>query len=216
MAATLSTQSKKALQELLKSGCIEQQIKPESYRHLLADQDLAQEYLSALDLTIQVDEVRGLIFTVVSMPNQAEPLPELTQEAQEMLASAHTEDEWSHPLIRRQRLTLEQSLLLALLRQRFVEVEQQQGIGSSQIMADLDDLQSHFSFLLDKNSGSDSKDRERLIQLLKQLAEYGVVGAINDTQVLIRPLIVHLANPENLSRLLNQLKTLSAQSGVKV
>lgn len=194
----LSAENRKSLQELLKSGCLERRQAPEHYDRLLASIDAVQHYLFALDLVARVDEVRGLVFVAVAPPGEDDAF------------SGDEREEWSHPLIRRQRLTLEQSLLLAILRQRFVEVEQQQGIGYDGISADWDDVKSQF-FLYIEASGSESKDDERLHAVLRQLAEHGVIGKVADTQIPIRPLIVHLANPDSLARLLAQLQGLEAQ-----
>lgn len=192
----LTAEKRKSLQELLKNGCLERRQAPGHYDGLLAALDVVQHYLSALDLVARVDEVRGLVFLSIA-PGGEDDATLLDEDA----------DEWSHPLVRRQRLTLEQSLLLAILRQRFVEMEQQQGIGHDSISADWDDVKSQF-FLYIESSGSDSKDDERLHTVLRQLAEHGVVGKVAETQIPIRPLIVHIANPDNLSRLLAQLQSL--------
>ncbi|MDT1028437.1 DUF4194 domain-containing protein, partial [Pseudomonas paraeruginosa] len=50
------------------------------------------------------------------------------------------EDDWSHPLVRRQRLNLEQSLLIAILRQHFIAYEQESGTGASQALVAVDEL----------------------------------------------------------------------------
>ena len=207
----LTGEGKKSLQELLKSGCIERRQAPGHYDTLLLNIDVLRHYLWALDLAVRIDEVRGLVFLVVAQ----EPVSD--EDIQPAIAAqsdldAEEADEWSHPLVRRQRLTLEQSLLLAILRQRFVEVEQQQGIGHDDIHADWEDIKSQF-FLYIERSGSDSKDNERLHTILKQLGEHGIVGKVIGEHIPIRPLIVHLANPDNLGRLLKQLQSLCANRG---
>ncbi len=120
------------------------------------------------------------------------------------------EDDWTHPLIRKQRLTLEQSLLLAILRQIYIDGEQQQGVGSDNIIAELDDLQSQLQ-IYTGSSGSDSTDDRRIRTLLEQLANHGVVSKLdNNDEVRIRPLIAHIANPTSLSRLLKHIQELKA------
>ncbi len=120
------------------------------------------------------------------------------------------EDDWTHPLIRKQRLTLEQSLLLAILRQIYIDGEQQQGVGSDNIIAELDDLQSQLQ-IYTGSSGSDSTDDRRIRDLLERLANHGVVSKLNNNdEVRIRPLIAHIANPTSLSRLLKHIQELKA------
>lgn len=199
----LSGDGKKALQELLKSGCLERVRAQAHYDRLLLEREAAQHYLAALDLAVRVDEVRGLIFVRVEKGELSEEDARI--EAQ--TAGEDEADEWSHPLVRRQRLTLEQSLLLAVLRQRFVEVEQQQGIGYDDIRADWDDVKAQF-FLYIEASGSEAKDDERLHTVIKQLGEHGLVGKVAEGSIPIRPLIVHIADPDNLTRLLAQLQSL--------
>ena len=202
----LTREGKKSLQELLKSGCLERRQTPAHYDTLLHNLDAVRHYLWALDLAVRVDEVRGLVFVAVAQEAAPDGDEQAAMAAENALPDTEN-DEWSHPLVRRQRLTLEQSLLLAILRQRFVEVEQQQGIGHDDIRADWEDVKSQF-FLYIERSGSDSKDNERLHNILRQLGEHGVVGKAGEEHIPIRPLIVHLANPDNLGRLLRQLQNL--------
>ena len=56
-------------------------------------------------------------------------------------------------------------------------------------------------------SGSEQKDRTRAFQLLDQLKGYGLVSSPDShDRVTIRPIITHLANPENLKALQSALK----------
>src|SRR6202012_3635933 len=80
--------------ELLKYGLLEEQRKPNLYRTALAEGEALGRVLEPLDLAMRVDEIRGLAYVVV---------------ADQVFDSV--EGEWSHPLVRRQRLNLEQSLL---------------------------------------------------------------------------------------------------------
>ena len=109
-------------------------------------------------------------------------------------------------MVRRQRLTLEQSLLVALLRQTFVMHEQEAGVGHGAATVAVDDLLPQFMAYMG-DSGSDAKNESRLLSLLDQLKTYGIVSEADTKQeVTIRPLIAHLANPESLVALLNVLK----------
>ncbi len=101
--------------ELLKSGLLEDASKPNLYHAALVHREAVGRVLASLDLALRIDDIRGLAFGVVAPPADA----------------ADTDaDAWSHPLVRRQRLTLEQSLLLAILRQQFVAHEVEAGIGA--------------------------------------------------------------------------------------
>ncbi len=117
-----------------------------------------------------------------------------------------TRAEWSHPLVRRQRLTLEQSLLVAILRQAFVMHEQEAGIGGSPARIAVEDLLPQFLTYFE-DSGSDAKNESRLSNLLDQLKTCGIVSEVDvNGEVIIRPLIAHLANPQSLQALLHVLK----------
>jgi len=177
---------KKATQELMKFGLLEMKRKPKLYQTALSNQPDINAILAPLDLMLKIDDIRGLAFLIVA--NDA--------------FSDTEEGEWSHPLIRRQRLTLEQTLLIAILRQQYVVYEQEAGIGAGGALIDVDDLKPQlFTYL--GESGSEARDRTRLVRLLEQLHAYGIVSEINDkAQITIRPIITHLANPESLQLLL--------------
>ena len=178
-------QIKDAVLELLKYGLLEEQRKPNLYRDVLAQREAIARILEPLDLTMRVDEIRGLAYVVV---------------AQQVFDSA--EDDWSHPLVRRQRLNLEQSLLIAILRQQFVAHEQQAGVGSSDAVVAVEDLLPQLQLYLG-DLGSDAQEQKRLRNLLEQLKGHGIVSDIDEhDRVSIRPIIAHLANPENLQNLL--------------
>lgn len=185
---------KSALQELLKYGLLEADRKPKLYQIALIQREMLNQLLEPLDLNLRVDDIRGLIFLVIS-----EQADELNSE----------EEEWVHPLIRRQRLTLEQSLLLAILRQYYVLHEQDVGIGAGNAVVTLDDLLPQLQVYLG-DSGSDSKNQKRLRSLLENLKTHGIISDIDDKeQVTIRPIITHLANPETLQTLLGQFRQIA-------
>lgn len=186
---------KRTTQELMKYGLLEVERKPQLYRAALAHQNEINHILSPLDLRVKIDDIRGLAFLVV---------------ADELFTSENSGgDEWSHPLIRRQRLTLEQTLLAAILRQHYVAHEQEAGIGAENAVLDIEELKAPlFTYL--GESGSDSRDENRLRKLLEQLHSHGIVSEIdNKSQITIRPIITHLANPETLQLLLEQFKKMA-------
>lgn len=179
---------REALQALLSDGLLEQAHKPNLYRTAMHELPQLNILLEPLDLQASVDDVRGLVFLRVLRDDQAA-----------------VEDEWSHPLVRRQRLTLEQSVLLVFLRQHFVSHEQEAGLGDSNAWVAADELVALMSGVLGA-SGSESKEKSRVLTLLNQLKIHGVVTDPDvHGRVQIRPLIAHLANPETLEALLQQL-----------
>jgi len=99
------TRLRDATQELLKYGLLEAEQKPNLYRIATVQQEQINSILEPLDLVATVDDIRGLVFLTVR--------PTAT-------ADSSDDADWSHPLVRKQRLTLEQSLMVALLRQIFV------------------------------------------------------------------------------------------------
>lgn len=191
---------KQCCQELLKFGILEMERKPRLYQTALTQQEQVQRALEPFDLSLQLDDIRGLAFLTVA----------------EEAIGEEQDDEWSHPLVRRQRLTLEQSLLVAILRKRFLNHEQESGIGSSGAVAYVDDLIPELQIYLNE-LGSDVKEQNRLRNLLEKLKGHGIVSEIdNKDQVTIRPIIAHLANPENLQALLEQYKRLAQGDGERL
>ncbi len=193
---------KDAFQELLKFGFLETARKPNLYQIAATGPAQINAILEPLDLALRIDDVRGLAFVVVAAS----------------FVTDTQDDEWSHPLIRRQRLTLEQSLLVALLRQHYLVHEQEQGIGAQEAPVLVEEVASQLQLYLG-NLGSDIRELQRARNLLEKLKPHGIVSEVDQhDQFLIRPIIVHLANPENLQGLLQALKQAStdAQSDVEV
>lgn len=189
---------RRAVQELLKYGLLEQAGKPHLFRQIASDTRRIDTLLEPLDLQVQVDDVRGLAFVVIPSGYQPEDAEE---------------DDWSHPLVRRQRLTLEQSLLVAILRREFLQREQEGGIGM-RVQLGLEQLLPQIEIYLG-STGSDMQERKRLVNLLENLRSHGVVSEIDaQDRFTIRPMIVHLANPQNLQALLQRLKELAAQGAM--
>ena len=187
---------RRAVQELLKMGLLEQAAKPQLFRQLLTEHARVNALLEPLDLQLRVDDVRGLALVAV---------------AADFAGEAEDDDEWTHPLVRRQRLTLEQSLLLAILRREFLQREQEGGIGRPVQIA-VDSLLPQLEIYLG-STGSDMQERKRLAALLEHLRGHGVVSDVDaQERITIRPMIAHLANPENLQALLAHLRALGAGS----
>ena len=182
------------LQELLRYGYIEQNEKPNLYRDGQLHLEQVNSTLEALAFRVQVDETRGLL--VLKLYDQA-------------TSSAEIDSAWSHPLVRRQRLTLEQSLLTAILRRRYLLSEQDKGIGMQSVKVFTGDLENELSTFTG-DSGSDQRNERRLLENLAKLKEHGLVSAPDaNNDVTIRPLIVHLADPASLSALLQQFQSQS-------
>lgn len=185
------TEVKKLTQTLLRQGFIEEARHATEFRRAATRQTEINAALEALDLSLHLDEQRGIAFLVVAESGFDEK-----DEARE----------WSHPLVRRQRLTLEQSILVALLRQRFVLHEQEAGIGTAPPQIPLEELLADFRTYFG-DSGSDAKDQSRLASLLDQLKTCGIVSEVDkNEEITIRPLIAHFANPETLANLLGVLE----------
>ena len=181
---------KRVMQELLRLGYIEESGKPTLFRSCQVQERGIAAALEPLDLEMRIDSHRGVAFLRVARSEG------FTSDG----------DEWAHPLVRRQRLTLEQSLLVAILRQVFVLHEQETGIGHTAARVALDDLLPQF-ILYFQDSGSDAKNESRLSLLLDQLKTYGIVSEVDKNgEIVVRPLIAHLANPESLTGLLALLR----------
>ncbi len=179
---------REAVQELLKYGLLEESHKPNLYRIVLSYVQEISDILEPLDLAMGVDDLRGLVFVTVRQSEVME------------------QDDWAHPLVRRQRLNLEQSLLVAILRQQFIVYEQEAGTGASEALVAVYELIPQLQIYLG-DLGSDAKERTRVVMLLDQLKGHGLVSAIDSHErVIIRPIIAHLANPENLQALLHWLR----------
>lgn len=188
---------KAVVQELLKHGYVEGAHHQELFRRTFIHQQSINQALEPLDLAIRIDSHRGVAFLVIA------PKPSKVNEPFEVDSDA---DRWSHPLVRKLRLTLEQSLLVAILRQAFVMHEQESGVGESPAKIAVDELLPNFLTYFGE-SGSDSRDENRLLQLLDQLKAHGIVSEVDKKhEVTIRPLIAHLASPESLTDLLAVMK----------
>lgn len=196
-AITTDQQIKDATQELLRRGHIEESRKPVIFRNACTHEHKIQTVLEPLDLSLRLDTHRGVAWLSVVKTD----------------AESQEEDAWSHPLVRRQRLTLEQSLLIALLRQAFMLHEQNDGVGQSPAKVAIDELLPQFLIYFE-DTGSDQKNESRLLSLLDQLKTYAIVSEVDKNhEVTIRPMIVHLANPESLSALLQSLKAQAQNDG---
>lgn len=197
-AASTSSDVKEVTQELLRYGYLEEVRKPTLFQRAVVREREIMVALEPLDLVLRLDTHRGVAFLTV-----AETAYDLSDEG----------GAWTHPLVRRQRLTLEQSLLIAILRQAFVMHEQESGIGQSAAKMALDDLLPQFLAYF-HDSGSDAKNESRLSNLLDQLKTYGIVSEMDKNQeVTIRPMIAHLADPESLTALLQVLKEKAQTEG---
>lgn len=197
-AARTAVNVRQALQFLLAHGWLESATKPHLFRLMAAQTTQIDALLEPLDLCLRIDDVRGLAFLAVAPGYENDN------------ADEGEPDGWTHPLMRRQRLTLEQSLLLAILRREFLQREQDSGMGTSVRLA-VDSLLPHLQTYLGA-TGSDMQERKRLGQLLEGLRTHGMVSD-TDAQdcITIRPMIVHLLNPENLQALLQRLREVADQ-----
>ncbi len=92
------------------------------------------------------------------------------------------------------------------LREFYVAHELEAGIGSTNAVIALDDLRPRIQVYLGE-MGSEMAEEKRLRNLLEKLKAHGIVSDVDKyDQVTIRPIITHVANPDNLIRLLQALK----------
>ena len=193
---------RRALQHLLAHGWLESAAKPQWFRLIAAQTTLLDALLEPLDLRVVVDDVRGLAFLAVVPDYAGDDADESEQ------------DDWTHPLMKRQRLTLEQSLLLAILRREFLQREQESGTGAV-VRITVDSLLPQLETYLGA-MGSDMQERKRLTQLLENLRTHGMVSEVDAQDcITIRPMIVHLLNPENLQTLLLRLREVAEKGGAQ-
>ena len=192
-----------AVQELLKYGLLEHDRKPNLYKVVFRNQQEVNRILEPLDLALKLDDIRGLVFVVLRPQNDSE-----THSVGMSLASDSDDDaDRTHPLIRRQRLTVEQSLLAAVLRRRYMEHEQDDS-GEGDARVAVDELVTEMATWLPE-SGSETKDEKRLRSLLEQLRAHALVTEVDEyDRVTIRPLICHLADSDSLKALIEQFRSL--------
>jgi hypothetical protein len=185
---------KQAAQQIMKYGVVEMANKEKLYQFCIREHLAINQILSLLNLNMKIDDVRGLVYLVILTTHD------------DLNNFDDQDDMWKHPLIRKQRMNLEQSLLVAILRQHFVAHELDAGIGDQKASVHLDELLPQLNqFLGDK--GSDVQNLKRVRNLLEQLRGYGLVSEIDSYEkLIIRPLIAHVANPENLKALVAALK----------
>lgn len=183
------------VQELLRQGYLEESQKPDLFRKTIVHERQINAALDPLDLCIKLDTYRGI--ALVKVRDDLQAASGVTH---------RTSDPWSHPLVRRQRLTLEQSLLIAILRGVFVLHEQETGVGGRLAKVSVDELLPQYLTYIE-DSGSDSRNEARLMTVLDQLKGYGIVSEVDaNHEITIRPLIAHLADPESLSALLQTMR----------
>ena len=195
-------QLRRALQYVLANGWLESVTKPHMFRLIAAQMGQLDALLEPLDLRVVVDDVRGLAFLAVVHGYHSDNGSDDADESEQ--------DDWTHPLMRRQRLTLEQSLLLAILRREFLQREQESGTGAL-VRITVDSLLPQLETYLGA-TGSDMQERKRLGQLLDNLRGHGMVSEVDAQDcITIRPMIVHLLNPENLQTLLLRLREVAEQ-----
>ncbi|MDA0791324.1 MAG: DUF4194 domain-containing protein [Proteobacteria bacterium] len=190
-----SSEVKTGVQELLRNGLIENEHKPAVYRTATVHKDDINVILEPLDLELRVDEVRGLAFLGVRPGTN--------------VGEDQEQDEWSHPLVRRQRLTLEQSLLVVLLRQLYLIHEQEKGTSADFATISLEEVTSQLDLYF-ATSGSDTRDQQRVRNLISQISVHGIVYEVDEhDSIRIRPLITHFADPESLNALLAQYQRIA-------
>lgn len=195
-ASQTPAEVKTLVQELLRWGYIDSSNKAEQFDGAMRLRESINKVLEPLDLHLRIDEVRGL--AIVCVVEDAVPSPD---------------EQWSHPLVRRQRLTLEQSLLVAILRQLYLLQEQEVGAGTKTFRVPVEDLETQIRVYLG-DTGSDAKNEQRILTLLDQLKVHGIVSEPDSNEeVTIRPLIVHLANPESLKGLLAEFRRKTIEAG---
>ena len=192
-----------AVQELLKYGLLEAARKPNLYNVVFRNQKEVNQILEPLDFALKFDEARGLLFVVLrSQDTTGYPADE-----QVSADGMGAEDDSAHPLIRRKRLTAEQSLMVALLRKRFMEHEQDNN-GEGDARVSVDELVSELVTWL-PDSGSETRNEKRIHTLLGQLEEHALVSKVDEhDRVTIRPLICHVANPGSLKALIEHFRSL--------
>lgn len=186
---------RRAVQELLRQGLLEASAKPQLFRHIASQTARVNTLLEPLDLEVRMDDTRGLVYVAVAGMDAPQD-------------EGEDSDAWAHPLVRRQRLTLDQSLLVAILRRKFLQQEQERGMGVA-VYTTVEQLLPQMEIYLGA-SGSEMQDRKRLLTLLENLRTHGVVSEPDAQESLqIRPMIVHLANPHNLQNLLQHLRAMT-------
>jgi hypothetical protein len=185
------------VQEVLKHGYIEGDERAVFYESAKKNFTEINRILEPLGFRMKIDDNRGLLILMILEPSKT---------------SLEIDEAWSHPLVRRQRLTLEQSLLLAILRRYYVVQEQEVGIGMSAVKVYVEDLVKDMETFIG-DSGSDQKNERRVLHLLDQLKGHGIVSEPDkNEEVTIRPLIIYLADPDNLKELLKQYQQVAESS----
>lgn len=189
-SATLRT-VKELAQDLLKNGSLEESAAPAKFAKIATYKNELAAVFEPLDLAVRLDAHRGIAIVVV---------------AESAYGDGELADVWTHPLVRRQRLTLEQSLLVAVLRQFFASHEQEAGVGHRAAKFAVDDVVAQYLTYFE-DSGSDSRNESRVLSLLDQLKTHGIVSEVDAKEAfVISPLIAHVANPASLASLLAVLR----------
>lgn len=148
---------KSVCQELLAKGYLYQKAKPKHYALAKARQAEINSRISITSFGLRFDDVRGIAFL--------DHTPAFSKEES---------DEWNHPLVRKHRLNPEQTLLLAILRQKFLAYEEEYGPGQGACEVLISELRVEVSLYLGEK-GSDLMDEKRLRGLLDSLKSLGII-----------------------------------------
>lgn len=178
---------REVVQELFKHGFIEEAYYERLYQTALGNAELVSQIVEPFDLKIEFDEIRGLVFIRV------------------LHEAAEVAEGWTHPLILHKSFNLEETLLVAVLRQYLIECEMENGVGTAIPQMTVDDVIVQLRAYLGER-GADFKDKKRAMGLLKKLRSRHLISMNEHSdRFTIRPLIAHVANPESLTALLQWL-----------
>lgn len=188
-----TTRYREALQRLISSGVIYESRHSELYQALLANKSQIRSTLRELGLRMTVDDSFGLIILRLPVSDDIE------------------EDEGAHPLVRRRRLTLLDSLVALVLRDHYMTRE---NVGDRTVVIDVEQLEDALRAFL-PIFGSETILRKRITGAIKRFKDYNILASLpgSDNEFEVTPVIRIVVNADMLQGLRAEFEALARRYG---
>lgn len=191
-----SPELRRALVELLRSGVVFADSKPQIYELLCRYQTLIEDHLANMYLRLLIDPTAGVALLL-----------------QQQNLEGFDDEEESSALISRRTLSLYDTLLLLVLRKHYQE---RQTAGEQQIIIDIERIESQLTPFLPLTNSSRS-DRRKLSGAITKMKEKKLLSSVrgDDERFEITPVVRYVVNAEFLEHLLKEYEAMarSAEKG---
>ncbi len=186
----LPPEAKRALVNLMRMGSIIATQKPKLFEQICRHEELIQAHLSDMYLRLLLDEKAGVALVL----------------QQEIIGDGGEEDD-IYTLITPRTLTLNDSLLLLVLRKYYQDRE---AAGEQRIIIDIEQIEAFLTPFLPLSNSSKS-DRRKLSTSLSRMTERKILSSVRgeDSRFEITAVIRYVVSAEFLERLLAEYQKLA-------